>query len=226
MSTTDALSYSNALLKKGAGFIREQSKGYEAVMKKASQVSSAVYKPYVDAIDKAYNVDLVNALKGLDSKLAAIGQSAAQALSKAIQAGYSKGAKKTSGKSAKATAKAAGQSTKAAKKKLKVHSPSKVFSWIGEMTGAGFVRGIDSMGRQISTATMDMIRIPRAESPRLAYAGDMARLNDNYTYGGSRYEITVVSEIDGREFARATVDPMSEELERKNRNTNRDRGRR
>ena len=225
MSTTDALSYSNALLKKGAGFIREQSKGYEAVMKKASQVSSAVYKPYVDAIDKAYNVDLVNALKGLDSKLAAIGQSAAQALSKAIQAGYAKGTKKTSGKSAKATSKAAGQSTKAAKKKLKVHSPSKVFSWIGEMTGAGFVRGIDSMGRQISTATMDMIRIPRAESPRLAYAGD-GRLNDNYTYGGSKYEITVVSEIDGREFARATVDPMSEELERKNRNTNRDRGRR
>lgn len=225
MSTTDALSYSNALLKKGAGFIRDQSKGYEAVMKKASQVSSAVYKPYVDAIDKAYNVDLVNALKGLDSKLAAIGQGAAQALSKAIQAGYSKGTKKTSGKSAKATAKAAGQSTKAAKKKLKVHSPSKVFSWIGEMTGAGFVRGIDSMGRQISTATMDMIRIPGAESPRLAYAGD-GRLNDNYTYGGSKYEITVVSEIDGKEFARATVDPMSEELNRKNRNANRSRGQR
>ena len=112
-----------------------------------------------------------------------------------------------------------------AKKKLKVHSPSKVFSWIGEMTGAGFVRGIDSMGRQISTATMDMIRIPRAESPRLAYAGD-GRLNDNYTYGGSRYEITVVSEIDGKEFARATVDPMSEELNRKNRNMNRSKGQR
>lgn len=237
MSTAEALNYTNALLKKGTKFAKDQSNGYEAMMKKASQISSNIYKPYVDAVDKAYNNDLTKALKSLDKKLEKIGQDAAAALARGLQSaaiklgvttqtGMAKGVKKGTPKSTKATAKAAGKSTASAKKKLKVHSPSRVFAQIGEMTGAGFVKGIDSMGRRISTATMDMIRIPRAESPRLAYAGDMARLNDNYTYGGSKYEITVVSEIDGKEFARATVDPMSEELERKNRNSNRSRGQR
>ena len=236
MSTAEALTYTNALLKKGTKFAKSQSNSYDTMMKKASQISSNIYQPYVDAVDKAYNKDLTKALKNLDNKLEKIGQDAAAALARGLQSaaiklgvttqtGMAKGVKKSSKKSSKATSKAAGKSTTAAKKKLKVHSPSRVFAQIGEMTGAGFVRGIDSMGRRISTATMDMIRIPRAESPRLAYAGD-AKLNDNYTYGGSKYEITVVSEIDGREFARATVDPMSEELERKNRNSSRNRGRR
>lgn len=236
MSTTEALTYTNALLKKGTKFAKSQSNSYDTMMKKASQISSNIYQPYVDAVDKAYNKDLTKALKSLDKKLEKIGQDAAAALARGLQSaaiklgvttqtGMAKGVKKGTTKSTKATAKAAGKSTTAAKKKLKVHSPSRVFAQIGEMTGAGFVRGIDSMCRRISTATMDMIRIPRAESPRLAYAGD-TRLSDNYTYGGSRYEITVVSEIDGREFARATVDPMSEELERKNRNSSRNRGRR
>lgn len=266
MSTTEALTYTNALIKKGTGFIREQSNGFDALMKKSSQISTRIYKPYVDAVDKAYNHDLVNALSGLDKKLEQIGRNAAAALKKGLttatknlspasvlpkptkkavkkavpakpvaaaaqqvgiqaQTGFALGIMGGSAAAAKASSAAAIRADKAARKKLKIHSPSRVFADIGRMTGLGFANGIDAVGRRIRTATMDMIRIPTAESPRLAYAGD-TRLNDNYTYGGSRYEITVVSEIDGKEFARATVDPMSEELERKNRNTNRSRGRR
>ena len=242
MSTSEALTYTNALIKKGTGFIQEQSKGYEELMAQANSISKEVYKPYVDAVDKAYNHDLVNALAGLEQTLNQIGQKAAQALAagltqatagltqaaqsvgQATQEGYIKGIAISSKKSSKATKKSAGKSTKAAKKKLKVHSPSKVFSWIGQMTGKGFINGLDSMGKRIHSATDSMIRIPSAQIPSLSYAG--ASLNDNYSYGNAKYEVTVVSEIDGKEFARATVDPMSEELEKKNRNTNRRNGNR
>jgi hypothetical protein len=79
------------------------------------------------------------------------------------------------------------------------------------------------MWHAIERAAIEMISIPEAQAPRPCFAD--SQLNDNYRYGYmGPSEITVVTEIDGKQVAKATVEPMEAELNKRQKRDNRKHG--
>lgn len=109
-----------------------------------------------------------------------------------------------------------------------IASPSKKFKWIGEMNveglEAGFDEEIPTLNRKVRTqfaevgeAAEDGLTMAAAESamkalPTAAQAAQSVDLSVSGTSTGSPIQITVVSELDGREIARATAWSMGEQL--------------
>ena len=240
LDTATGLKLTNQLLKMSTDQLKAYGQQYSTFINTASQTSSKYYQPQLDAIKTQFNSAIDSEMEILKAKMDALGQSAVQSfcngiakksktlakaaksIGNATNTGYAKGTKKSTKKSTKATKKSYGKNTKAAKKKLKVHSPSKVFAWIGQMTGAGYVKGLEATQRMIRNVSESTIHIPDPGAPSVSSSG--STLNDNYSYGSAKYEITVVTQIDGKEAARAMADPMQEELDKKNSRSSRKRG--
>lgn len=106
---------------------------------------------------------------------------------------------------------------KAVKKVLGIGSPSRVFRQLGEWTGEGFALGIESMTKAVERASVDLVSIPSMVNLGMS---DLA-----YEYGTTaRYEISVPLYVNGREFARATANDMSQAINTRNTRQSRLRG--
>jgi len=106
---------------------------------------------------------------------------------------------------------------KAVKKVLGIGSPSRVFRQLGEWTGEGFALGIESMTKAVERASVDLVSIPSMVNLGMS---DLA-----YEYGTTaRYEISVPLYVNGREFARATANDMSQAINTRDTRQSRLRG--
>lgn len=124
--------------------------------------------------------------------------------------------------------------TNGIRKALKIHSPSRVMAELGMYTGMGFSNGIEGtipVAQKISEklANAAMVTIPAInQSPFNASLKSLnnqlqttsldASLDVNYS---KSLTVEVPVNIDGREVARVTAQPMRQELDRMDRNANR-----
>ena len=103
---------------------------------------------------------------------------------------------------------------KAFRKKLKIHSPSRVFASLATDTAKGYMNQLDkSMRHKIADAAQSIVTIPDVASPKLAgdYTGDLS--TEYEYYSNAKYTIVVPVEVDGREVARTTAPYMQSELD-------------
>lgn len=114
---------------------------------------------------------------------------------------------------------------KAFRKKLKIHSPSRVFASLATYTAKGYINQLESMRHKIADVAQSIVTIPDVASPKLAgdYTGDLS--TEYEYYSNAKYTIVVPVEVDGREVARTTAPYMQSELDSRQSRENRRRGR-
>jgi len=117
-------------------------------------------------------------------------------------------------------------SEKAIRAKAQIHSPSRLSGKLASYFGKGWINNILDMVNDAKKAAEQLISIPTIEAPNLAFAGAYGgELSADYEYTrNAEYHITVVSELDGRELARAEVSYMQEELNKRQTRENRKKG--
>lgn len=108
---------------------------------------------------------------------------------------------------------AASRAFNSVKRFLGINSPSKKFSWIGEMSGEGFEEGFS---RSMQTASKGAENIMADTVDSVAAAGDTAmNLSKTINFSGrfgNETRIEVPLYLDGREVARASAWYMGEQL--------------
>lgn len=152
------------------------------------------------------------------------GASAAYSAGQNISAGFAAGMQSCLGQIQSAAAAMVAAADAAIRAKAKIHSPSKVTTALGEYFGEGFANGIVSMTKDAWAAAQELVSIPQVATPQLAgmYGYE---LSSDYDYSNrAEYNITVVSELDGREIARGTVPFMEDEINKRQTRTNRKKG--
>lgn len=122
----------------------------------------------------------------------------------------------------------ASEADKAIRAKAKIHSPSRVSWRSGTYWGEGWVCGILSKVKDAKNASKKLITAPGlVEPPQLSLAGGYGNMNlsDEYEYSShAKYTVIVPLEVDGREFAKATVTYNQEELDKLEKRNNRKHG--
>ncbi len=125
-----------------------------------------------------------------------------------------------------AAAQMASAADAALRAKAKIHSPSDLTDDAGGYFGDGWVNGILGKVKDAKKAVEELIYIPQIATPKLAYsyAGE---LSSDYEYSQkAEYNITVISELDGKEIARAEAPYMQDELNRRQTREDRRKGKR
>lgn len=113
---------------------------------------------------------------------------------------------------------------KAVRAKAKIHSPSRVSDKLGYYWAVGYIDRIKSMTKDARAAAEQLVNVPQVATPALvgAYGGE---LSADYEYNREvHYTIKVPLSIDGREFAKAEVGYMQEELNIKQKREDRKHG--
>ncbi|MBR4930748.1 MAG: tape measure protein [Bacteroidaceae bacterium] len=152
------------------------------------------------------------------------GASAAYSAGQNISAGFAAGMQSCLGQIQSAAAAMAAAADAAIRAKAKIHSPSEVTTALGKYFGEGFVNGIATMAKDAWKVAQELVSIPQVATPQLAgmYGYE---LSSDYDYSDhAEYNITVVSELDGREIARGTVPFMEDEMNKRQTRTNRKKG--
>lgn len=218
LDTAQGLKYTNELLKKGDAWLKQYGKDYTQFIAAAKNNSNKYYQPYVANLDTSYAKEVAQETKKLQTKMNAIGQQA----TKGLAVGIAK--KKNNKKVKKAAKKTASTVPKTTKKKLKVHSPSRVMDSIAKYTVLGFVNRLESAKKNVQAAMQDIIDVPAQMAPAFAgdFAGELSRDYEYYTK--AEYTVNVPLEINGKEFARATAQDTMVEQNRLQRRNNRKNG--
>ena len=109
--------------------------------------------------------------------------------------------------------------------KAQIGSPSKITTKYGKWYGQGFVNGISDMASKAERASEKLVSFPmeRLGRQHLNFAGINSELGADYTYD-SAINVTVVSELDGREIARGTYRYIDGEIQKSERRESRKRG--
>lgn len=176
--------------KVGTGFTKGMQSGLALAPSIASMTTNTVYSVLSSGQSRAYSAGAYISkgfANGMLSQLAVIRSAAAQM---AVAA------------------------DKALRAKAKIHSPSRVSEDSGEYYGDGWVGGILNRVKDAKRAAEQLFYIPNVATPKLAYSynGELSADAD-YIHNQS-YNITVVSELDGREVGRGTAKYTKEELDR------------
>lgn len=218
LDTAQGLKYTNELLKKGDAWLKQYGKDYTQFITAAKNNSNKYYQPYVANLDTSYAKEVAQETKKLQTKMNEIGQQA----TKGLAVGIAK--KKNNKKVKKAAKKTASTVPKTTKKKLKVHSPSRVMDSIAKYTVLGFVNRLESAKKNVQSAMQDIIDVPAQMTPAFAgdFAGELSRDYEYYTK--AEYTVNVPLEINGKEFARATAQDTMVEQNRLQRRNNRKNG--
>ena len=109
-------------------------------------------------------------------------------------------------------------------KTTKEHSPSRVTRKIGAYLSEGLVIGMESKKHDISRMSAKLANMATLSPSRMAFAGDYS-LNDTWDYTSTaNYEITVVSELDGKVVSKQLAPTMQQEQNRLTTRANRRRG--
>ena len=218
--------------------------GLDALGNKAKSAISKVTKAFDDSADKAKSSGQkvgTGFTQGMQTGLnkapvvartvtvhiAAVlmaGRSSAYSAGAFISIGFAQGMQSQLGAIRSAAAQMAAAADKALRAKAKIHSPSKVFYGSGDYCVDGFVNSLKDGARRTWKAAEELFNIPQVATPDLAmaYSGE---LSADYEYSrNARYVISVPLNINGREVAKATVDDMQDELDKKQTRANRKRG--
>ena len=235
LDTSEGLAYTNELLKMNTSDLQAYGATFDTFLQSAATNSNEFYKSYFDDISADFqsavsdamaqiNTQIASVAATLNQTFAQIGIQAAEGLSKGISSSKSTKKVKKSAKKVTTTAK------KSTRKKLKSHSPSRVFWGIGEDVGAGFALGIAAMHKTVSNAAEKVMSLPEIITPKMAapnfagaYAGGMS---SDYNYSNSAaYTIVVPVEIDGKETAKVIAPYTEAELNKRSQREDRRNGR-
>ena len=209
------LSHLIALGKKGA---TDYAKSFDAYWKKAGDVSTSIYKPYVDALDTQYNKELAKVMAKLKKKMDEIGKQTSKGLVNGLK---DKSTRKQLDKAAASLAKIM---VATIKKKLKIKSPSRVMEDMMMYVGKGMVKGLEGSERGVANAMDNLVQLPTVRVPEMKSAVG-AELSSDYSYGTSvEYTINVPLEINGKKFAEATASSMEDVLNKRQMRMNRKSG--
>ena len=215
MSTEDQLKFTTEMIGKGKAFFKTYNKGYKKFIKQANKAGTAIYGPYVKALDKKYNKELKKTLNGLRSDLTAVGKQAGKGLISGLS---SKDTRKKLNAVSKSLAKSI---IRQIRRTLKIHSPSKVMAGLAEMAGQGLVNGLDSMQRAVQQSAGSLLQIPE-----LAYQGvgldAVTGSQELSLQSGMTIEVPLY--INGKEFARATAGDMQNAINKRETRSTRNRG--
>lgn len=218
LDTAQGLKYTNELLKKGDTWLKQYGKDYTNFIATAKKNANTYYQPYITKLDTEYVNAVTKAIKDLQKKMNAIGTQASKGLVKGVSN------KKNTKKVKKASNKFASTVPKTAKKKLKIHSPSRVMDKIAYYTGIGFVNRLEAMRKNVQSAMQGIVDVPAQMAP--SFAGNFnGELSSDYEYyTKAEYTVNVPLEINGKEFARATAQDTMVEQNRLQRRNNRKNG--
>ena len=113
---------------------------------------------------------------------------------------------------------------KAIRAKAKIHSPSRVSGELGAFWAEGWINNIKAGVKKAHAVAEELVTIPKVKTPKLAFDGG-PDLSGDYSYSRNEtFNITVVSEIDGREVARSTAPYTRDEINKIDRQNRRKKG--
>lgn len=216
----------NAIGSKAKSAMSKLTSAFSNAASKAKSSGKKVGTGFSNGVKSGMTKSVSAAKSGVSKVISALntGKSKAYNCGRFISIGFSNGMKSMLG-TVRATAQSlANEADKAIRAKAKIGSPSKVADKLGSWWGEGYANGIASMARSVWRASSNLVSIPNIATPAMAYSGS---LSEDYSYSqNSNYTIEVPLSVDGREFARATVNYTQDELNKQNERNNRKKGRR
>lgn len=217
LSTAEGLAYTNNLLKMSTKDLKAYGASYTKFQNAAKKTATNYYAPKLSSLKKDFSAQVTKEAKALKKRMTTIG---ANAMSGFVSGMTSK--KKSLSKESRILA---NEVIKAFRKKLKIHSPSRVFASLATYTAKGYINQLESMRHKIADVAQSIVTIPDVASPKLAgdYTGDLS--TEYEYYSNAKYTIVVPVEVDGREVARTTAPYMQSELDSRQSRENRRRGR-
>lgn len=217
LSTAEGLAYTNNLLKISTKDLKAYGASYTKFQNAAKKTATNYYAPKLSSLKKDFSAQVTKEAKALKKRMTTIG---ANAMSGFVSGMSSK--KKSLSKESRILA---NEVIKAFRKKLKIHSPSRVFASLATYTAKGYINQLESMRHKIADVAQSIVTIPDVASPKLAgdYTGDLS--TEYEYYSNAKYTIVVPVEVDGREVARTTAPYMQSELDSRQSRENRRRGR-
>lgn len=217
LSTAEGLAYTNNLLKMSTKDLKAYGASYTKFQNVAKKTATNYYAPKLSSLKKDFSAQVTKEAKALKKRMTTIG---ANAMSGFVSGMSSK--KKSLSKESRILA---NEVIKAFRKKLKIHSPSRVFASLATYTAKGYINQLESMRHKIADVAQSIVTIPDVASPKLAgdYTGDLS--TEYEYYSNAKYTIVVPVEVDGREVARTTAPYMQSELDSRQSRENRRRGR-
>lgn len=217
LSTAEGLAYTNNLLKMSTKDLKAYGASYTKFQNAAKKTATNYYAPKLSSLKKDFSTQVTKEAKALKKRMTTIG---ANAMSGFVSGMTSK--KKSLSKESRILA---NEVIKAFRKKLKIHSPSRVFASLATYTAKGYINQLESMRHKIADVAQSIVTIPDVASPKLAgdYTGDLSAEYEYYS--NAKYTIVVPVEVDGREVARTTAPYMQSELNSRQSRENRRRGR-
>jgi tape measure domain-containing protein len=215
----------NALGSKAKSAMKTLTSAFDSTEKKAKTAGKNTGKGFTDGMKSGLSKassEANKATKAVNEKLKA-GRSGAYSAGSYISKGFAEGMSSQLSYVRSIAAELAKVAEQAIRDKAKIHSPSKVTTWLGEYWGEGFVNGIIAMTKNAWNAAQNLVSVPSVAP--LAFAGGGYAMSADFDYyRNNQFVIEVPLAVDGREFARATATYTQSELNRNVRRDNRKRG--
>lgn len=146
----DGEEFINRLLSMSAKELEAYNKAYTDKLTASDKLAQSVYAKELDKVAKDYNKEIQKAFEGLDEELSTIGK---QCLS-----GFVKGLTSDSKYISTSVDNLVNDMIATFKKKLGIHSPSKVTMKLGSYTAEGFADGITANTNMVTKAIDNMVK--------------------------------------------------------------------
>lgn len=222
------------VVKSGLGALKSLASGAMSALKSAFSSGASGAKSAAASIGKNFRSGISSGMRGgvsaARSGMHAINSAMSGEAGKAHTVGVNIGRGLANGIRAEipairaAAAAASSAATVKMRKTTKEHSPSRVTRKIGAFLSEGLVIGMESKKRDISRMSAKLANMATLSPSRMAFAGDYS-LNDTWDYTSTaNYEITVVSELDGKVVSKQLAPTMQQEQNRLTTRANRRRG--
>ena len=222
------------VVKSGLGALKSLASGAMSALKSAFSSGASGAKSAAASIGKNFRSGISSGMRGgvsaARSGMHAINSAMSGEAGKAHTVGVNIGRGLANGIRAEipairaAAAAASSAATVKMRKTTKEHSPSRVTRKIGAFLSEGLVIGMESKKRDISRMSAKLANMATLSPSRMAFAGDYS-LNDTWDYTSTaNYEITVVSELDGKVVSKQLAPTMQQEQNRLSTRANRRRG--
>ena len=222
------------IVKSGLGALKSLASGAMSALKSAFSSGASGAKSAAASIGKNFRSGISSGMRGgvsaARSGMHAINSAMSGEAGKAHTVGVNIGRGLANGIRAEipairaAAAAASSAATVKMRKTTKEHSPSRVTRKIGAYLSEGLVIGMESKKHDISRMSAKLANMATLSPSRMAFAGDYS-LNDTWDYTSTaNYEITVVSELDGKVVSKQLAPTMQQEQNRLTTRANRRRG--
>lgn len=222
------------IVKSGLGALKSLASGAMSALKSAFSSGASGAKSAAASIGKNFRSGISSGMRGgvsaARSGMHAITSAMSGEAGKAHTVGVNIGRGLANGIRAEipairaAAAAASSAATVKMRKVTKERSPSRVTRKIGAYLSEGLVIGMESKKHDISRMSAKLANMATLSPSRMAFAGDYS-LNDTWDYTSTaNYEITVVSELDGKVVSKQLAPTMQQEQNRLTTRANRRRG--